>query len=322
MNTANNTNSSKSTSSATANLPVNGPVTVNKLDNNKPKVGEAEDDEFKIADLNSEEKKINNMPSANASSTNNTASTNASSTASNTSTNTSTNKVLNTDIPEDLDAEMEDMDEPSTNTNKNSQAGNTGTNAPKSNANNELKADEDSEFPVVSAESAVRNSTNRATENSTKAAAANNNEPVLEDVKPLITTPANRTKKAPKRGGKSAVDLKTLKAAHLLVNQATGSVKIDTSNKPPTIVKLIQPVNKANIKLKTFKTKYEKEYEHMKKMSTDELLALKSKLESIEFDEVANTNIINGLLELVDDHHLKQLTIEKMLKMGDITINF
>lgn len=317
MNTANNANSSKSTTSATANLPANGPVTVNKLDNNKPKVGEEDDDEFKIADLNSEEKKINNMPAA----TNNTASTAASTTSS----TTSTSKVLNTDIPEDLDTEMEDMDEPSSNTNKNSLAGNTDSkDAPKSNANNELKADEDSEFPVVSAESAVRNSTNRPenstsrTENSTKPA---NNEPVLEDVKPLIT-PVNRTKKAHKRGAKSAVDLKTLKAAHLLVNQATGSVKVDTSDKPPTIVKLIQPVNKANIKLKTFKTKYEKEYEHMKKMSTEELLALKSKLESIEFDEVANTNIINGLLELVDDHHLKQLTIEKMLKMGDITINF
>ncbi len=317
MNTANNANSSKSTSSATANLPANGPVTVNKLDNNKPKVGEEDDDEFKIADLNSEEKKINNMPAAN----NNTASTTSTPSSSPASSNTSTNKVLNTDIPEDLDAEMEDMDKPSTNTNKNSSTGNTDSkDAPKSSANNELKAAEDSEFPVVSAESAVRNSTNRASpsENSTKTA---NNEPVLEDVKPLIT-PVNRTKKAHKRGAKSAVDLKTLKAAHLLVNQATGSVKVDTSDKPPTIVKLIQPVNKANIKLKTFKTKYEKEYEHMKKMSTDELLALKSKLESIEFDEVANTNIINGLLELVDDHHLKQLTIEKMLKMGDITINF
>jgi len=189
---------------------------------------------------------------------------------------------------------------------------NTGS---KTGAIKELKADEDSEFPVVSAESAVRNNTNRG-EN--KAA---NNEPVLEDVKPLIT-PVTRTKKANKHGAKSAVDLKTLKAAHLLVNQATGSIKINTSDKKPTIVKLNQPVNKANIKLKTFKNKYEKEYELMKKMSTDELLALKSKLEAIEFDDVANTNIINGLLELVDDHHLKQLTIEKMLKMGDITINF
>jgi hypothetical protein len=250
--------------------------------------------------------------------------------------NTNSTKVLNTDIPEDLDAEIEDMDEPSSNKTSSTggmntgskdsgntgskDSGNTGSKdsgntGAKTGTNSELKANEDSEFSVVSAESAVRNNTNKV-EN--KAA---NNEPVLEDVKPLIT-PVTRTKKAHKRGAKSAVDIKTLKAAHLLVNQATGSVKVDTSDKPPTIVKLIQPVNKANIKLKTFKTKYEKEYELMKKMSTVELLALKSKLESIEFDEVANTNIINGLLELVDDHHLKQLTIEKMLKMGDITINF
>lgn len=312
MNTATNANSSKSATSATSNLSANGPVTVNKLDNNKTNVGEEEDDEFKIADLNSEEKKINNMPAA----TNNTASTTSTLSSSSTSSSTSTNKVLNTNIPADLDSEMEDMDKPSTNTNSSSK--NTGVDVSKSNANNELKADEDTEFPVVSAESAVRNSTNRSSKNSPKPV---NNEPVLENVKPLIT-PVNRTKKAQKRGAKLAVDIKTLKAAHLLVNQSTGSVKVDTSDKPPTIVKLIQPVNKANIKLKTFKTKYEKEYEHMKKMSTEELLALKSKLESIEFDEVANTNIINGLLELVDDHHLKQLTIEKMLKMGDITINF
>jgi hypothetical protein len=314
MNTANNVNSSKSTMSESANLPANGPVTVNKLDNSKNKV--EKDDDFKISDLNPEEKKINNMPAAN---------------------NSNSTKVLNTDIPEDLDAEMEDMDKPSSKTSngvtdkgmntgsKESGNMNTGTDkgmntGTKTGTFNELKADEDSEFPVVSAESAVRNNLNRV-ENKTANKTANN-EPVLEDVKPLITTPVTRTKKAHKRGAKSAVDLKTLKAAHLLVNQATGSVKVDTSSKPPTIVKLIQPVNKANIKLKTFKTKYEKEYEHMKKMSTDELLALKSKLEAIEFDEVANTNIINGLLELVDDHHLKQLTIEKMLKMGDITINF
>ena len=308
MNTANTINSSKSSTASANGLPVNGPVTVNKLDNNKPKPTEDKDeDEFKIADLNSEEKKLNNLPSASSGSANSTSST------------TSNNKVLNTEVPDDLDAEMEDMDAPSK-ASKNAENLNSGSK--NATANNELKADSESEFPIVSAQSAVRNNETKAENKQENKPVMNNNEPVLEDVKPLITTPVTRTKKAPKRGGKHALDLKTLKAAHLLVNQTTGSVKVDTSDKPPTIVKLIQPVNKANIKLKTFKTKYEKEYEHMKKMTTDELLALKSKLESIEFDEVANTNIINGLLELVDDHHLKQLTIEKMLKMGDITINF
>lgn len=317
MNTAPNTNTGKPAPPVSANQPVNGPITVNKLNNNKPKPTEDDEDEFKISDLNSEEKKINNLP---PSSTNTNSTTSA--------------KVLNTEVPEDLDAEIEDMDTGSKTSTNNQYNGSTSNNlntmsknssnlsSNTTNSNKELMKNNESEFPMVSAQSAIRNNENKLGENKLGENKTMNNEPKLEDVKPLLTTPVLRTKKAHKRGAKGTIDLKTLKAAHLLVNQTTGSVKVDTSDKQPTIVKLIQPVNKANIKLKTFKTKYEKEYELMKKMSTNELLALKDKLESIEFDEVANTNIINGLLELVDDHHLKQLTIEKMLKMGDITINF
>lgn len=312
-------------STSATNIPTTGSVTVNKLNTTTTK---PVDEDINITDLTDEEKKLNN-PVKNTPSTGPAAGSNL-------------NKALNVDVPDE--DEMEDMDEKpaskpaatTTPTNPNNDAAPVSSSTSTS-QNKELKDVNESEFPssskpstdVVLGSSAVRNNTNVAEkkveepetkdeEPAEKSTADEEPTKAVNTLPPLIRAPKRTAKKSTKHS-----DIRTLKAAHLLINQATGNLKIKADDtEKPTIVKLIQPVNKANIKLKTFKTKYEREYERMRKMSTDELLALKSKLESIEFDEVANTNIINGLLELVDDHHLKQLTIEKMLKMGDITINF
>lgn len=119
----------------------------------------------------------------------------------------------------------------------------------------------------------------------------------------------------------SSKQQQVLKQARLMLNN-TGNLQIATDEPLPNIVKLNTPVNKAQIKIRNFRLNFEKQYAEMKKKTPADLQLLKSELDNIEFAEVGNRNIIKGLLELVDDTDLKMLTIEKMLKMGDITISF
>lgn len=112
-----------------------------------------------------------------------------------------------------------------------------------------------------------------------------------------------------------------MKKAMLMMNES-GRLNVITDEPTPSIVKLNTPANKAQIKLRTFRQNFEKQLVEMRRKTPLQIQALKAELANIEFAEIGNKNIIAGLLELIDDHELKMLTIEKMLKHGDITLSF
>lgn len=112
-----------------------------------------------------------------------------------------------------------------------------------------------------------------------------------------------------------------MKKAMLMLNES-GKINVVTEEQGPSIVKLNTPVNKAQIKLRSFRQNFEKQLAEMRRKTPLQIQTLKSELANIEFAEIGNKNIIAGLLELVDDHELKLLTIEKMLKHGEITLSF
>lgn len=112
-----------------------------------------------------------------------------------------------------------------------------------------------------------------------------------------------------------------MKKAMLMMNEA-GRLNVITDEPAPSIVKLNTPANKAQIKLRAFRQNFEKQLGEMRRKTPLQIQALKAELANIEFAEIGNKNIMAGLLELVDDHELKMLTIEKMLKHGDITLSF
>ncbi len=112
-----------------------------------------------------------------------------------------------------------------------------------------------------------------------------------------------------------------MKKAMLMLNES-GKINVVTEEQGPSIVKLNTPVNKAQIKLRSFRQNFEKQLAEMRRKTPLQIQTLKAELANIEFAEIGNKNIIAGLLELVDDHELKLLTIEKMLKHGDITLSF
>ena len=112
-----------------------------------------------------------------------------------------------------------------------------------------------------------------------------------------------------------------MKKAMLMLNES-GNINVVTEEQGPSIVKLNTPVNKAQIKLRSFRQNFEKQLTEMRRKTPLQIQTLKSELANIEFAEIGNKNIMAGLLELVDDHELKLLTIEKMLKHGDITLSF
>ena len=112
-----------------------------------------------------------------------------------------------------------------------------------------------------------------------------------------------------------------MKKAMLMLNES-GKINVVTEEQGPSIVKLNTPANKAQIKLRSFRQNFEKQLAEMRRKTPLQMQTLKSELANIEFAEIGNKNIMAGLLELVDDHELKLLTIEKMLKYGDITLSF
>jgi len=107
----------------------------------------------------------------------------------------------------------------------------------------------------------------------------------------------------------------------LMLNES-GKLNVVTDEPMPNIVKLNNPVNKAQIKLRAFRQNFEKQLVEMRRKTPLQIQTLRAELANIEFAEIGNKNIMAGLLELVDDHELKLLTIEKMLKHGDITLSF
>lgn len=112
-----------------------------------------------------------------------------------------------------------------------------------------------------------------------------------------------------------------MKKAMLMMNES-GRLNVLTDEPTHSIVKLNTPANKAQIKLRTFRQNFEKQLVEMRRKTPLQIQSLKAELANIEFAEIGNTNIMAGLLELIDDHELKMLTIEKMLKHGDITLSF
>jgi hypothetical protein len=139
--------------------------------------------------------------------------------------------------------------------------------------------------------------------------------------KPITTKPTAKTIKATGKMLESGNQEKIMKKAMLMLNES-GHINVVTEEQTPSIVKLNTPANKAQIKLKTFRQNFEKQLAEMRRKSPIEIQKIKTELANIEFAEIGNKNIITGLLELIDDHELKLLTIEKMLKNGDITLNF
>ena len=146
---------------------------------------------------------------------------------------------------------------------------------------------------------------------------------------------ANKTIKKP--AGTTGVAAKTVKAtgkllasgkqeqimkkAMLMMNES-GRLNVITDEPGPSIVKLNTPANKAQIKLRAFRQNFERQLAEMRRRTPLQIQTLRAELSNIEFAEIGNKNIMAGLLELVDDHELKLLTIEKMLKSGDITLSF
>jgi len=112
-----------------------------------------------------------------------------------------------------------------------------------------------------------------------------------------------------------------MKKAMLMMNES-GRLNVITDEPVPSIVKLNTPANKAQIKLRAFRQNFERQLAEMRRRTPLQIQTLRSELANIEFAEIGNKNIMAGLLELVDDHELKLLTIEKMLKSGDITLSF
>ena len=138
------------------------------------------------------------------------------------------------------------------------------------------------------------------------------------------TTAATGTTKTLKATGKLLASRKQeqiMKKAMLMLNES-GKLNVVTDEPGPSIVKLNTPINKAQIKLRAFRQNFEKQLVEMRRKTPLQMQALKAELANIEFAEIGNKNIITGLLELVDDHELKLLTIEKMLKLGEITLSF
>lgn len=112
-----------------------------------------------------------------------------------------------------------------------------------------------------------------------------------------------------------------MKKAMLMMNES-GRLNVITDEPGPSIVKLNTPANKAQIKLRAFRQNFERQLAEMRRRTPLQIQTLRAELANIEFAEIGNKNIMAGLLELVDDHELKLLTIEKMLKSGDITLSF
>lgn len=112
-----------------------------------------------------------------------------------------------------------------------------------------------------------------------------------------------------------------MKKAMLMMNES-GRLNVITDEPGPSIVKLNTPANKAQIKLRAFRQNFERQLAEMRRRTPLQIQTLRAELSNIEFAEIGNKNIMAGLLELVDDHELKLLTIEKMLKSGDITLSF
>lgn len=133
-------------------------------------------------------------------------------------------------------------------------------------------------------------------------------------------TPSNVLKKTAKLLSSKSKQTQVMKKAMLMLNES-GKLNVLTEEAGPSIVKLNTPANKAQLKIRSFRHSFEKHFAEMRKKTPLQIQQLKNELSGIEFAEIGNKNIIAGLLELVDDHDLKLLTIEKMLKHGDITIN-
>lgn len=132
---------------------------------------------------------------------------------------------------------------------------------------------------------------------------------------------ANKTIRATGKLLASGKQEQIMKKAMLMMNES-GRLNVITDEPTPSIVKLNTPVSKAQIKLRTFRQNFEKQLVEMRRKTPLQIQALKAELANIEFAEIGNKNIMTGLLELVDDQELKLLTIEKMLKHGDITLSF
>jgi hypothetical protein len=147
---------------------------------------------------------------------------------------------------------------------------------------------------------------------------------VNKTIKNTAGQPAKLANKTIKSTGKLLATGKQeqiMKKAMLMMNES-GRLNVITDEPAPSIVKLNTPVNKAQIKLRTFRQNFEKELVEMRRKTPLQIQTLKAELANIEFAEIGNKNIMAGLLELIDDHELKLLTIEKMLKHGDITLSF
>jgi hypothetical protein len=135
------------------------------------------------------------------------------------------------------------------------------------------------------------------------------------------TTGTTKTLKATGKLLDSRKQEQIMKKAMLMLNES-GKLNVVTDEPGPSIIKLNTPVNKAQIKLRAFRQNFEKQLVEMRRKTPLQIQALKAELSNIEFAEIGNKNIMAGLLELVDDHELKLLTIEKMLKHGEITLSF
>ena len=138
---------------------------------------------------------------------------------------------------------------------------------------------------------------------------------------PATTVGTTKTLKATGKLLASRKQEQIMKKAMLMLNES-GKLNVVTEETGPSIIKLNTPVNKAQIKLRAFRQNFEKQLVEMRRKTPLQIQALKAELSNIEFAEIGNKNIITGLLELVDDHELKLLTIEKMLKHGEITLSF
>ena len=137
----------------------------------------------------------------------------------------------------------------------------------------------------------------------------------------LDNKPTAKTIKATSKLLNSGKQEQVMKKAMLMLNES-GKLNVVTDEPMPNIVKLNNPVNKAQIKLRAFRQNFEKQLVEMRRKTPLQIQTLRAELANIEFAEIGNKNIMAGLLELVDDHELKLLTIEKMLKHGDITLSF
>ena len=88
------------------------------------------------------------------------------------------------------------------------------------------------------------------------------------------------------------------------------------------MVSIRTPENKAQLKLKRVRTKFEKEYEKVKSMTLKQRNEFRDKVNATEFKDLGSKDMVKALLTIVDDKETKKLVIEYMLKEGMITLNF